>query len=287
MGRERSGVEYEFLGAVESRDDERAAFTRTPPVVGTLATLPSIIPDLEPNEAVIADPTLDADRWFELRELFARERVRLLVPSRRYSYGPRESVRLIEVEPSMFTARERFLKRCLDWTIALLIGVVGVPLWLLIAGAIRISSGPSVLARETKVGYTGRTFEMLRFRTTSNDGEEFRVTRIGRLIQRFALDEIPALVNVARGEMAIVGPRPLTPAQYENLRVSRHRQLVPPGMTGLCRIATLTDVDRRMQLDLEYADSWSLWDDLAIIFKSVWVVLKDRPRNDQLDARTG
>jgi lipopolysaccharide/colanic/teichoic acid biosynthesis glycosyltransferase len=159
----------------------------------------------------------------------------------------------------------------------------------LIAAAIWVkldSRGP-VLYRQLRVGEGERPFEMLKLRTMKEGSDPVgvgtavlhgdpRVTRSGRFLRRTSLDEIPNLVNVLRGEMAIVGPRPALPAHVEHFSLAEHRRFdVLPGITGWAQIQGRAGIpwEERVELDAWYADHRSAWLDLRILAKTVWLVV--------------
>ncbi|HVS03099.1 MAG TPA: sugar transferase [Thermoanaerobaculia bacterium] len=192
------------------------------------------------------------------------------------------------------------MKRLLDVSLAALVLLLSLPVILGVALAIKLTSGGSVLFRQTRCGLNGRRFVLYKFRTMVEDAErrrtellhlnemdgpvfkvrnDPRVTRLGRLLRRFSLDELPQLWNVLRGDMSLVGPRPPIPeevAQYE--RWQRRRLSMKPGLTCLWQIGGRNGVPFRswIELDLEYIDSWSLLLDLKILLKTVPVVLSGR-----------
>jgi exopolysaccharide biosynthesis polyprenyl glycosylphosphotransferase len=192
------------------------------------------------------------------------------------------------------------VKRGFDLVIATLLTAAAVPMMLAIAGAIKVTSGGRVLFRQTRCGLNGRRFTLYKFRTMVENAEserpklshlnemkgpvfkvrdDPRVTRLGRLLRRFSLDELPQLWNVLLGTMSLVGPRPAIPeevAQYQ--RWQRRRLSMRPGLTCLWQISGRNEVDfdRWMELDLEYIDSWSPLLDLKILARTVPVVLSGR-----------
>jgi lipopolysaccharide/colanic/teichoic acid biosynthesis glycosyltransferase len=176
------------------------------------------------------------------------------------------------------------------------------PLMLLLALWIRLDSRGPALFRQVRMGYRGQPFWMLKFRTMTTDAEaklveledsnesdggvlfklshDPRVTRLGALLRRTSLDELPQLINVLRGEMSLVGPRPLQVRDSDRLlalnpKGYQGRLQVAPGLTGPWQISGRKDVDylRMIELDLEYVRSWSLGGDLGIIVKTFFVVL--------------
>jgi len=174
------------------------------------------------------------------------------------------------------------------------------PLLLLIALLIRLDSPGPVLYRQTRVGLNGRRFRFYKFRSMVQgadvlkadlsaqnrmNGPVFkmekdpRVTRVGRLLRKTSLDELPQLFNVLKGDMSLVGPRPNLPeevAQYKGWQ--RRRLSMKPGITGLWQVSgrNLIDFNEWMKLDLEYIDSWSLGLDLKILLKTIPTVLRGK-----------
>jgi exopolysaccharide biosynthesis polyprenyl glycosylphosphotransferase len=191
-------------------------------------------------------------------------------------------------------------KRALDVALSSLILLLSLPITLGVAIGIRISSRGNVLFRQTRCGLNGRRFTLYKFRTMVEGAEERlgelqhlnemdgpvfksrrdpRVTRIGRLLRKFSLDELPQLWNVLRGDMSLVGPRPPIPeevARYE--RWQRRRLSMKPGLTCLWQVNGRNELDfgSWMELDLQYIDSWSLSLDLKILLKTIPVVLTGR-----------
>ena len=169
------------------------------------------------------------------------------------------------------------MKRLLDIAVALVALLVLAPLLLLVAVAIALESGRPVLFQQTRLGLRGREFNMLKFRsmqrgaagpyfTAANDS---RVTRVGRFIRRTSMDELPQLINVLRGDMSLVGPRPDVPAQrglYSNADWAQ-RCSVRPGITGLAQALLRSEATeaQRLALDLSYTRQASIWFDLKIL----------------------
>jgi len=191
-------------------------------------------------------------------------------------------------------------KRCLDVTVSAAALALVAPLWLLIAAAIRLDSpGPALFVQE-RVGLSGRRFRFYKFRTMVPDAErrqqaledrneatgavfkikdDPRITRLGRLLRRTSLDELPQFLNVLRGDMSLVGPRPLPVrdvARFDS-RLQRRRFSVKPGMTCLWQVTERTPrFDEWMKTDIEYIDNWSLALDLKILALTVPAVLHGR-----------
>jgi putative colanic acid biosynthesis UDP-glucose lipid carrier transferase len=207
------------------------------------------------------------------------------------SLGP---VGLIDVKPKPLADWAPLVKRAEDKVLGTLLLILSLPLLALIAIAIRIDSPGPALFRQRRRGLNQRAFEVLKFRTMTvlEDGEEIRqatkgdsrVTRVGRLLRRFSLDELPQLWNVVRGDMSLVGPRPhalVHDDQWgEMLERYANRHQVKPGITGLAQVTgwrgesnTVDKIDARVKQDLAYIANWSLWLDLSIIVRTIWVVI--------------
>ena len=195
-------------------------------------------------------------------------------------------VGLIDVKSKPLADWSRPMKMVEDYVLGAVLLVVSLPLMALIALAIKLDSAGPVLFRQRRRGLNNEVIEVLKFRTmhVAEDGagvtqatkDDPRVTRVGRVLRRMSLDELPQLVNVLRGEMSLVGPRPhaLVHDDHFGLTVDRYanRQQVKPGITGLAQIAgfrgeteTPDKIEGRVALDLEYVKTWSLWLDLKIL----------------------
>lgn len=178
----------------------------------------------------------------------------------------------------------RYGKRALDLALGVPMAVCSLPLQALLAALIRKQLGAPVLFRQARPGRDGRVFAMVKFRTMSDARDatgdllpdEERITALGRLLRNLSLDELPELWNVLRGEMSLVGPRPLL-RDYLHLYTEEQsrRHEVRPGLTGLAQVQGRNDLAwaRRFQLDVEYVDNLSLALDLKILYLTLWRVL--------------
>ena len=175
------------------------------------------------------------------------------------------------------------VSRVLDLTIASLALLLSAPVLALSVLAIRLEGGGPVLYRQRRIGKDGAPFELLKLRTmvegsdpvgvgTVVTRDDPRVTRVGRLLRRFSIDEIPNLINVLRGEMSIVGPRPTIEAQVEAYNPFQRRRLeVKPGITGWAQIRGRAGIpwEERIELDVWYVDNRSLALDLRILGRTL------------------
>lgn len=192
----------------------------------------------------------------------------------------------------------RIAKRTMDLVFGSLGFLLSLPLWAIIALAIKLDSRGPILFKQKRSGKNGRIFTMLKFRSMVTDAEDRfqqlahlneessgliikipddpRVTAIGKFLRKFSLDEIPQFVNVIMGHMSLIGPRPPSPDEYERYDVNQQRRLeAKPGLTGLWQVSGRkdTDFDFMVQKDLEYIEHQSLGYDLRILLKTIPVVL--------------
>jgi len=190
---------------------------------------------------------------------------------------------------------KRMVKRCFDLFAAGLMLIAAVP-WMLLAVVVIIIEGKGpILFCQDRIGLHGKVFRILKFRTmvpapadatpqwtASND---MRITRVGQLMRTFRIDELPQLLNVLRGEMSLVGPRPEQPyfceLLAENIPFYHQRHTIPPGLTGWAQVryqygATIEESKRKLEFDLFYVKHLSIWLDLAILFETLKVVLVGR-----------
>jgi lipopolysaccharide/colanic/teichoic acid biosynthesis glycosyltransferase len=180
------------------------------------------------------------------------------------------------------------LPRAADVAIAMVVLFLSAPLLALAAIAIKLTSRGPVFYIQRRVGQGGGVFEMLKLRTmrqgadpvgvgTAVTGKDPRVTRVGRMLRRFALDELPNLFNVLTGEMAIVGPRATLAAQVELYTPRQRRRLeLKPGITGWAQVHGRAGIpwERRIELDVHYVENRSLGLDLRILARTPWVLLR-------------
>jgi exopolysaccharide biosynthesis polyprenyl glycosylphosphotransferase len=222
------------------------------------------------------------------------------VVTRRMTIETVGGVPILHVDQIRLTRGKAVLKRSLDVVVAAGLLVLTLPAWLVAALAITLDSRGTVLFRQVRVGKDGQPFRMLKFRTMVTDAEERlrelthlneaeghffkiaddpRVTRIGRTLRRWSIDELPQLLNVLRGEMSMVGPRPPLPhevAAYDAWHLRRLR--VRPGVTGVWQVSGRSDVpfDEAVRLDLFYIENWSLGYDLYLLGRTLGAVLGRR-----------
>jgi exopolysaccharide biosynthesis polyprenyl glycosylphosphotransferase len=220
------------------------------------------------------------------------------VAAARMHVQPVDGQALVHVEEPRFTGFRPLLKGLVDRTVAAAALVLLAPVLLAIAAAIRFTDGGPALFCQTRVGKDGRAFTMLKFRSMCVDAEQRkgavehlddgngvlfkvrrdpRVTRVGRIVRKLSLDELPQLINVLTGSMSLVGPRPQLPGEVAGYTGHVHRRLlVKPGLTGLWQVSGRSDLswDESVRLDLRYVENWSPALDLSILWRTVGAVLK-------------
>jgi exopolysaccharide biosynthesis polyprenyl glycosylphosphotransferase len=212
-----------------------------------------------------------------------------------------DGVPIVSLAPQGLSRSAAAAKRVLDVVLSVTALVALAPVLALTALAIKLDSRGPVLFRQSRVGRHGRTFRIIKFRTMFDgaeagrfalaelnelgDGPLFkirrdpRVTRVGRVLRRLSLDELPQLVNVLMGDMSLVGPRPFVVHEAQQITGWAQRRVeLPPGMTGLWQTSGRNDAsfDEMVRLDFAYVTNWSLWWDLKILCRTVPAVLSRR-----------
>lgn len=267
------------------------------------AGLEAALLDQATDRVVFLPPYDDPGRDLASRDLCASLGIPVSYAVPDDAGGPPPEVQVLGGRPYLAYAWVRrsqgsqSLKHALD-TLAAGVGLVALaPLLATIALLILVTMGRPVLFVQERVGLFGRRFRMYKFRTMVPDAEaqrdevedlnevggpifksrrDPRVTRLGAVLRRLSLDELPQLWNVFLGSMSLVGPRPLPAAEQQKILGPHRRRLsMKPGITGLWQVSGRSDLDfeETMRLDLEYVDSWSLAQDLAILARTPWVVL--------------
>ena len=297
----RSGLTYEFVGVVAP---EAVPGFR---LLGGAPELAAVLDDLKPDEVILTEADFDERAVLEVVEQAHRQGVKVrLAPDttellvQRGEYVPGQGAPLFELRPPVLTGWDWAVKRGFDLVVSALVVLIGLPLWALIALAIKLDSRGPIFFVDRRIGVGEREFGMLKFRTMVAEApalqpelepeneaegalfkirEDPRVTRVGRFLRRFSLDEIPQVVNVLKGEMSLVGPRPLPLRDYQLLEDwHRRRYAVLPGMTGLWQISGRSGLsfDDLVRLDFTYIENWSIWLDISIIVKTIPAVITRR-----------
>jgi exopolysaccharide biosynthesis polyprenyl glycosylphosphotransferase len=298
-----SRTSYEPIGFVSPKPRPENGL----PSLGTLDDLPGLIAEHRADEVIIADPDFPEDRAVALIDVCDEHGVTVrIAPStmevlvQRAEFVSGEALPLFELRRPVFEGVDYALKRSFDLIVAALVVVLLSPLLLLVAILVRMTSDGPVLHRGMRPGVGEHLFACLKFRTMYAGAEQEqeqlesrnektgaifklrddpRVTPLGRLLRRFSIDELPQLFNVLRGEMSLVGPRPLPVRDYERLEDwHRRRYLVLPGMTGLWQVSGRSDLgfDDLVRLDFLYIERWSPLLDVATLLRTIPAVLRRR-----------
>ncbi|MGZ4262299.1 MAG: sugar transferase [Solirubrobacteraceae bacterium] len=275
--------------------------------LGELDQLPEVLTNERIQEVIIADPDFPQERAVELVDVCHQRGVAVhIAPSTmeilidRAEFVPGQTVPLFTLRPPVFEGIDFALKRGFDLVMSIISLVILSPVLLAIALAVRLSSRGPVIYRSVRPGMAGKPFHCFKFRTMREHADQVqddleslneksgalfkirqdpRLTPIGGFLRRYSLDELPQLVNVVRGEMSLVGPRPLPMRDFERLEEwHKKRYLVLPGITGLWQVSGRSelDFDDLVRLDFLYLEHWSVLLDLQILLKTIPAVLSRR-----------
>nr|WP_106215745.1 sugar transferase [Kineococcus rhizosphaerae] len=278
------------------------------PVIGSLDDVRHAVTTVDADiVAVTASPELEGPGLRRLSwELEATRAELVIAPGlidvfgSRISTYPVSELSLLQIDHPDLQGSRRLAKGAFDRLSASLALVVLSPLFLALAVAIKLDSKGPVFFRQQRIGKDGNSFPMMKFRSMVADAEEIllqlrdltdgngvlfkmkvdpRITRIGRVLRRYSLDELPQLINIVRGEMSLVGPRPPLQKEVDEYGFDmRRRLLVKPGLTGLWQINGRSDLDwdESVRLDVRYVDNWSLAFDFMILWRTAGIVLRGR-----------
>jgi exopolysaccharide biosynthesis polyprenyl glycosylphosphotransferase len=298
-------------------DDSVPADFEGVPIVSDIKGLPEAILESRANEVIITDPTLGGDALFDVMMRVGRRRgVEFRIAPSLFNCLPRKTeidqigaLPMIRLFREPLSSAARIAKRASDIIIASIALALLSPLWLVIALIIKLDSRGAIFYKQERVGMDGRIFLFYKFRTmrvntddtahrefqrkyisgnadaTLVDGErpayklvsDARITRIGRWLRRLSLDELPQLLNVLRGDMSVVGPRPPIPYEVEAYQLWHRKRLdMKPGLTGLWQVSGRNRLpfDEMVRLDLYYIENWSLLLDLKILLRTIPVMLR-------------
>jgi exopolysaccharide biosynthesis polyprenyl glycosylphosphotransferase len=275
--------------------------------LGTLEALPKVCEQHAVDEVIIALPAAYHHEILAVRDHCQHGGLRFkLVPDlyelslNRVELDAINGIPLLSVRETAIHGWNLLLKRALDVTLAGTGLILFAPIWGLIALAIRLESPGPVLFRQERVGRDEQRFQVLKFRSMRQDADRIvhelltqneasgplfkmrndpRLTRVGRVLRRWSLDEWPQLWNVLRGEMSLVGPRPPLPREVEQYEPWHRRRLeAAPGLTGLWQVSGRSELtfDEMVMLDLYYIENWSLGLDLRILLRTIPAVFRGR-----------
>jgi exopolysaccharide biosynthesis polyprenyl glycosylphosphotransferase len=296
---------HKVVGFVPIAPDEGAEAYKGIPVLESFESMPDIIDHYEVKDVLIALNSSEHDRLLNVIAACNGHAVSMKIIPDLYDiisgqartnqiYG----FPLIEIMPELMQPWEQAAKRAIDVVVACMTLLIGLPLWLLVAVAIRLDSKGPVFYAQERVGKDGKRFRIIKFRSMKADAEKTsgpvwankrdpRVTRVGKILRKLRLDEIPQLINVLDGDMSLVGPRPERPFFVEQLSkdlpLYRRRLKVRPGVTGWAQVKhkydeSIEDVRKKVEYDLFYIENMSLRMDFKILLNTISVVLLGKGR---------
>lgn len=310
LGRE-GWLGYDVIGALTPEGDPRRRSAQDIPVLGHEEDLLEIIHREQPGVLLFtAGATGTAEQFRRTAWKLEDHAIDVIVAPAMTDIAPdRVELRPVAGLPLVHMDRPRaqdslrWTKRAFDVVASGLGLLLIAPLMLVIAGIVKVHDGGPVLFRQQRVGRNGETFEFLKFRSMVTNAEEVleeirrtgaqdkgndilfkmrhdpRVTGPGRILRRYSLDELPQLINVLRGDMSLVGPRPALPHEVRAYDEDAHRRLsVRPGITGLWQVSGRSELswDETVRLDLYYVDNWSFMQDAQILFRTGRAVVASR-----------
>ncbi len=298
--KEKVDFEYRPLGFVHNDTEPYKGKERRLHVLGGLQDLPEIIRDRSVREVVLANMEMDNEKIAHLIKTCERADVQFsMIPgffeilTRQMIVQEVADIPIFKLEERIFQRWSRLVKWGTDIGIALAMLVVFAPVWILVAISIKIESRGKVIFKHPRVGKGEKVFHMWKFRSMCEDAEvrrkeledqygsadallrvpdDARVTRVGKVLRRFSIDEIPQLYNVLKGDMSLVGPRPHMPSEVAHYKDWQRRKFdVLPGMTGLTQVRGRKDLslDEMVKLDIYYIENWSSLLDLQILLKTI------------------
>lgn len=287
--------------------DDRDLLAPGVPIIGTAGQLCEKLDSTGADAVVIASSAFSHDYVSQLLSGVRSKNVDVYVSSglyevlssrvvmREFNGVPIIAVRGVSLTPSKLA-----FKRAFDLVLASLVVVLGLPIWLVVALCIKLDSRGPVFFRQERVGHKGERFRMFKFRSMHIDAEKRladlkavneadgaifkikndpRITRVGRWLRRYSIDEFPQLLNVLKGEMSLVGPRPPLPSEVSVYEERHWRRLEAwPGMTGLWQVSGRSDLsfDEMVRLDIYYIENWALLFDMTILARTLPAVLSSR-----------
>jgi exopolysaccharide biosynthesis polyprenyl glycosylphosphotransferase len=300
----RPELGYRVAGFVDDDPEKGEKDMGRIKALGSLDRLPAVINDQEIDLVVITLPWMYHRKILRVVRQCERHNVQpyivpdlLQITINQVGIEHLGEVPMIGLREEPITREWRLAKRVFDIVFSLAVLLLGAPIWLLIALAIVMDSPGPVIYTQIRIGARERPFLCLKFRTMCQDAEQKkeklikengtdrrlfkmkqdpRVTRVGRWLRKHSIDEVPQFVNVLRGDMSVVGPRPAIPSEVQfYLPWHRHRLDVPAGITGMWQVSGRSDLsfDEAALLDIWYAENWSFLLDIEIMLKTVGVML--------------
>jgi exopolysaccharide biosynthesis polyprenyl glycosylphosphotransferase len=277
-------------------------------VLGKPSRLRSLVRRLRVEELIVIPTAMRREELLNIyRDWGTDKRIRVCLSSGLYELCTTGAqvreigfIPLLSLNRTRITGVDALMKAAADFVGAVVAVVLLAPVFLIVSILVRRGSPGPVIYRRRVVGLYGRRFDAYKFRTMIPDAEAYleahlelkeqwdstgkiqedpRITRVGRLLRRYSLDELPQLFNVLKGQMSLVGPRMITPEELRHFGRWRHNLLtVKPGLTGLWQVSGRSDLsyEDRVRLDMHYIRNYTLWTDLKLVFNTIWTVLRGR-----------
>jgi exopolysaccharide biosynthesis polyprenyl glycosylphosphotransferase len=293
-----------IVGIIDDEPEKIGTAVSNIKVIGLLKDIPDIIHGKIVDEVVFIIPRLWLSRIEESILSCEKEGIRVSVAVDLFNFkiGKLQAadlggIPLMRLETTLGSPWQLFIKRASDIVVSLVVLVLLAPVLLLVAIGIKLSSPGPIFFKQERNGMNGRKFTLLKFRSMVVGAEEIRdelldfnemdgpvfkikndprITKVGRFLRKTSLDELPQLINVLKGDMSLVGPRPPIPGEVTSYETWQRRRLsMRPGVTCFWQISGRNKIsfEEWMKLDLEYIDNWSLWLDFKILLKTIPVVL--------------
>ncbi len=301
----RPAFGFRAIGMVTTA--EAAAASAHLPILGPIGDLRELIRETRAECVFVASSAMSPEEMGNVAKAVRLEGVEVRITATmpevlasRLTVQPLGGLTALSLRPVRLTGTQVVAKRAFDLVVAGVGTLLLTPVFLVIAGSIKLTSSGPVFFRQRRVGHRGRPFTILKFRTMQVGADQMindlreqhgvetlmfklkddpRVTRVGRLLRKLSLDEFPQLINVIKGDMSLVGPRPPLPeevTQYADWQFDRLE--VPPGITGLWQVSGRSELsfDDCVRLDLFYIENWSIAYDLFILAKTLPALISSR-----------
>ncbi len=297
---EHRGLGLDVIGYLTAQEENFTKSFRGAPVLGQLSEVEEIVKKHNVQEIIIGLSTKFHDEIVEVISRVEGMGIGLKMIPDLYDIlsGQAKTTQLyamplIDINPQLLSEWEKVVKRTMDIVVALVGMVLSFPIVVIASIAIKIDSKGPILFAQERSGLNGKVFRMYKFRSMRQDAEKVsgpvwaqkddpRVTKVGKFIRKVRIDEIPQMINVLKGEMSLVGPRPERPYFVEKLSKEipyyKRRLKVKPGVTGWAQVKhkydeTIEDVKQKLQYDLFYIENISIKTDVTILFRTIFVVL--------------
>jgi len=295
---------FNLIGFIDDDPDKLGQKIENLSVLGTGEDLHNILKKHDVDLIIIAMPTASRKKMFRIISQCKESKTKFFIMPDLFDFITSKvyinrigTVPVLEIIEEPLSPMALKIKRTFDFTLSLLGLIILSPLFLLIAVLIKLESEGPIIFKQKRVGKNGKVFDFYKFRSMYKDAEKRqkelekfnitggptfkipddpRITKVGKLLRKFSLDELPQLYNVLKGDMSLVGPRPPIPSEVEKYEPWHMQRLsVTPGISGLWQVSGRSKLsfDQMVRLDIYYIENWSLWLDIKILLKTIPIVL--------------